>query len=197
MAARPSPATRVYRGIAPNPTVALAPDLGVVTSFLDSGRTNGQIYYYKVTALNAIGESLASNEANATPPLLAPPLEPLLPVLDSSEPWQREPVVGWRPLDERHHRLGRDGPQGHVEPTRVHEHHDVHRLAQKCPVRPGRRVSARSRPCRGWTTPSSSTRACSNRDAGRSTGTCSAPLRRPGPIRCFSSASTTASSSRG
>ena len=38
-----------------------------MTSFLDSGRTNGQIYYYKVTALNAIGESVASNEANATP----------------------------------------------------------------------------------------------------------------------------------
>ena len=48
---------RVYRGTAPNPTVALTPDLGVVTSFLDTGRTNGQIYYYKVTALNAIGES--------------------------------------------------------------------------------------------------------------------------------------------
>ena len=58
---------RVYRGTAPNPTVALIPDLGLVTSFLDSGRTNGQIYYYKVTALNAIGESVASNEANATP----------------------------------------------------------------------------------------------------------------------------------
>ena len=65
---------RVYRGTAPNPTVALTPDLGVVTSFLDSGRTNGQIYYYKVTALNAIGESVASNEANATPsaPATAP-----------------------------------------------------------------------------------------------------------------------------
>src|SRR6185312_1072288 len=44
---------RVYRGTAPNPSVALTPDLGVVTSFLDTGRTNGQIYYYKVTALNA------------------------------------------------------------------------------------------------------------------------------------------------
>ncbi len=65
---------RVYRGTAPDPTVALIPDLGLVTSFLDSGRTNGQIYYYKVTALNAIGESLASNEANATPsaPATAP-----------------------------------------------------------------------------------------------------------------------------
>ena len=68
---------RVYRGTAPNPTVALIPDLGLVTSFLDSGRTNGQIYYYKVTALNAIGESVASNEANATPSDLVLPIEPL------------------------------------------------------------------------------------------------------------------------
>ena len=68
---------RVYRGTAPNPTVALTPDLGVVTSFLDTGRTNGQIYYYKVTALNAIGESVASNEANATPSDLVLPVEPL------------------------------------------------------------------------------------------------------------------------
>ena len=82
---------RVYRGTAPNPTVALTPDLGVVTSFLDTGRTNGQIYYYKVTALNAIGESVASNEANATPSDLVLPVEPLS-ILDTFDRANENPL---------------------------------------------------------------------------------------------------------
>ncbi|MEK7424998.1 MAG: fibronectin type III domain-containing protein, partial [Actinomycetota bacterium] len=72
---------RVYRGTGPNPTTALTPDLGVVTSFQDSGLSNGTTYYYKVSALNATGESPLSNEASATPTDLVSPTEPL-PVLD-------------------------------------------------------------------------------------------------------------------
>src|SRR5260370_4750339 len=37
------------------------------TSYTDSGLTNGQTYYYKVTAINSVGQSLPSNEASATP----------------------------------------------------------------------------------------------------------------------------------
>ena len=48
-----------------------------MTSFLDTGRTNGTTYYYKVTALNAIGDSSLSNEANATP--IAPATAPSAP----------------------------------------------------------------------------------------------------------------------
>ena len=64
---------RVYRGTSPNPTTALTPDLGVATSFQDSGLTNGQTYYYKVSALNAVGESPLSNQASATPVVVTPP----------------------------------------------------------------------------------------------------------------------------
>ena len=41
--------------------------LGAVTSCTDTGLTAGQAYYYKVTAVNAIGEGPQSNEATATP----------------------------------------------------------------------------------------------------------------------------------
>ncbi|TLY04110.1 MAG: hypothetical protein E6K87_03605, partial [Thaumarchaeota archaeon] len=44
---------------------------GNVLSYTDSGLTNGQTYYYKVTAINSVGESLSSNEASATPQLPA------------------------------------------------------------------------------------------------------------------------------
>ena len=37
------------------------------TTLSDTGLTNGTAYYYKVTAVNATGESVKSNEASATP----------------------------------------------------------------------------------------------------------------------------------
>jgi hypothetical protein len=38
-----------------------------VLSFTDVTAINGQTYYYRVSALNSVGESLKSNEATATP----------------------------------------------------------------------------------------------------------------------------------
>jgi beta-glucanase (GH16 family) len=50
---------------------------GVTTTlFADTGVTNGTTYYYKVTAVNAGGESAESNEASATPQAPAIPNPP-------------------------------------------------------------------------------------------------------------------------
>src|SRR5207249_3022332 len=40
-----------------------------VTSYTDSGLTDGTLYYYRVCATNATGDSAFSNEANGTTPL--------------------------------------------------------------------------------------------------------------------------------
>ena len=72
---------KVYRDTSPNPTTAVA-TLGVQTTYADSGLQNGLTYYYKVSALNANGESPLSGQSSATPSGLVPPVEPL-PTLDA------------------------------------------------------------------------------------------------------------------
>jgi len=56
----------VYRSTSTG-TETLYRSLGVVTSFTDTGLTNGTTYYYKVAAVNAVGVGAQSNEASATP----------------------------------------------------------------------------------------------------------------------------------
>ena len=57
---------KIYRG-----TVSGGEELlittGNVLTYTDTTATNGQTYYYQVTAVNSIGESGMSNEASATP----------------------------------------------------------------------------------------------------------------------------------
>ncbi len=64
---------RIYRGNSSGGETFLI-ELGDVTYYTDSSLTNGQTYYYQVSALNAMGEGLLSSEANATP--RAPPGSP-------------------------------------------------------------------------------------------------------------------------
>jgi PKD repeat protein len=62
---------RVYRGTSSGTETLLTSGgcsgLGVVLSCTDTGLTNGQHYYYKVSAVNSLGEGPQSNEASATP----------------------------------------------------------------------------------------------------------------------------------
>ncbi len=56
----------IYRG-ATSGSEALVATLIPTTSYLDTAVSNGQTYYYEVTAVNSVGESAYSNEAYATP----------------------------------------------------------------------------------------------------------------------------------
>ena len=57
---------RIYRGTSSG-SLALLATIGTNTSFVSAGLTNGQIYYYAVSAVNAAGEGTQSSEASATP----------------------------------------------------------------------------------------------------------------------------------
>jgi hypothetical protein len=57
---------RIYRGTSPGGEAFLL-EIGNVTMHTDNGLTNGQIYYYKISAVNGIGEGPLSNETYATP----------------------------------------------------------------------------------------------------------------------------------
>ncbi|KXH71021.1 MAG: hypothetical protein AM326_12095 [Candidatus Thorarchaeota archaeon SMTZ-45] len=63
----------IYRNLIPSSWTCLE-TIGNILYFIDSGLTNGITYYYKVTALNIVGDSPKSNEAKAIPMTI--PLEP-------------------------------------------------------------------------------------------------------------------------
>jgi PKD repeat protein len=62
---------RVYRGTSSGGEALLTSGgcsgLGAVLSCVDTGLTNGQAYFYKVSAVNALGEGAQSSEASVTP----------------------------------------------------------------------------------------------------------------------------------
>ncbi len=57
---------RIYRGTTPGGEIFLT-EIANVLTHPDTGLTNGQLYCYRVSAVNAIGEGPLSNEACATP----------------------------------------------------------------------------------------------------------------------------------
>jgi titin len=59
---------KVYRSLTSGvPIVTPHVTIGNVTSWMDTGLSNGQIYYYVIVAFNAEGDGLVSSEVNATP----------------------------------------------------------------------------------------------------------------------------------
>src|SRR5206468_7940684 len=57
---------KIYRGTSAGGETLLT-TLGNVTSFDDTAVSNGTTYYYKVSAVNSVGEGPLSNETSATP----------------------------------------------------------------------------------------------------------------------------------
>src|SRR5262249_47281725 len=84
---------RVYRGTASGTETLLTTGgcsgLGAVLSCTDTGLTNGQTYFYKVSAVNAIGEGPQSNEASAPPSSRTPAQLPANPGSETgtAAPW--------------------------------------------------------------------------------------------------------------
>ena len=57
---------KIYRGTSSGGETLLT-TVGNVTSYKDTRPSNGTTYYYKVAAVNAVGEGALSNERSATP----------------------------------------------------------------------------------------------------------------------------------
>ncbi|MCK5291747.1 MAG: right-handed parallel beta-helix repeat-containing protein [Thermoplasmata archaeon] len=83
---------RIYRGTAPGGEVFLV-EIGNVLTHLDTGLTNGQMYCYRVSAVNGVGEGPLSNEACATP--TATPGAPVILQADLSGSRMENVTVKW------------------------------------------------------------------------------------------------------
>ena len=57
---------KIYRGYSSGSETLVA-TISPATSYTNTWMTNGVTYYYKVTAVNAIGEGVKSAEAHAAP----------------------------------------------------------------------------------------------------------------------------------
>jgi LPXTG-motif cell wall-anchored protein len=84
---------RIYRGSSPNEEGAVpVAALGPVTSWTDGGLAAGSTCYYRISALNSVGEGVLSAEVYATTSDL-----PLAPLNLSAAPSDGEVVLTWLP----------------------------------------------------------------------------------------------------
>ena len=83
---------RIYRGNTSGGEAFLT-EIGNVNVYTDTGLTNGQTYFYQVSAVNAAGEGLLSNEANATPK--GPPGSPGMIGAELTGLWFEDVTVTW------------------------------------------------------------------------------------------------------
>ena len=82
----------IYRGTTSG-TETLLITLGNAISYSNIGLTNGQTYYYKVSAINSVGEGLVSNEVTAMP--MNPDVVPSAPTLISATPGNKTVTLTW------------------------------------------------------------------------------------------------------
>ncbi len=109
---------RVYRG-ASSGTGSLVASLGPsVIEYIDGGLSNGQTYYYTVTALNSVGEGDRSGEASATPGLV---VHSPIHINNDAELTHQASLEGW----------AGDGSQGNPY---VIEGLDINAQAIGCPI---------------------------------------------------------------
>ncbi|MCK4445436.1 MAG: right-handed parallel beta-helix repeat-containing protein, partial [Thermoplasmata archaeon] len=83
---------RIYRGNTSGGETFLI-EIGDVDTYTDAGLTNGQTYFYQVSAVNAAGEGPLSNEANATPK--GPPGSPGMIGAELTGLWYEDVTVTW------------------------------------------------------------------------------------------------------
>jgi len=84
---------RIYRATASGLETLYSSPVGTATSFTDTSVANGTTYFYKVTALNAVGEGVLSNERSATP--TAPATVPGAPSLNSASAGNGNVTLAW------------------------------------------------------------------------------------------------------
>lgn len=64
---------KIYRGTSPGAEGSDPITTATTRFYNDTGLTNHQTYYYRVSAVNSVGESPKSSEVNATPSIPVPP----------------------------------------------------------------------------------------------------------------------------
>ena len=82
---------RIYRGTTPGSETLLT-TLGNVLTYTNTGLINGQTYYYKVSAVNSVGEGPQSNEASASIQIFTVPTAP---TITSATPGNAQVTLTW------------------------------------------------------------------------------------------------------